>query len=366
MQAMLGLGIGQDAKAFLDWLLHATRLTWPKLQVMYDIYGRTDLHEFELDHLAGYRGSQPVRVGNGAHDQKQLDIYGEVIMAADAFTAAGGTIDVAGARMLAGLGTVVCDCWQEPDSGIWEVRGPPRHFTFSKLMCWVALDRLIALHERGSIRLDARCDHFRSCRDAIEAVIETRAFNVDIQAYAAELDGDSVDAGILLMTSVGYRPADDPRIRSTFDLISQRLGSNGLFLRYEHDTDGLDGREGAFGICSFWAIEQLAGRGDLDRAETAFQHLLSFGNDLGLFCRGDRHRNGRGARQFSTSLHPCRGDQRGARHRQGAAAFSAKGRADHDRHDDGDERRAGALGPDCDGRDDDDPSSEPGFRGCRA
>jgi GH15 family glucan-1,4-alpha-glucosidase len=284
MHAMIGLGIDEDAKAFLDWLLHATRLTWPKLQVMYDIYGRTELDEFELKHLAGYRESRPVRVGNGAHDQKQLDIYGEVILAADTFAAAGGTIDHAGARMLAGLGKVICESWEEPDSGIWEVRGPPRHFTFSKLMCWVALDRLIALHERGAVALGAERERYRSGRAAIAEVIETRAFNRCLGAYTAELDGDRVDASLLLMTSVGYKPANDPRIRSTFDLICERLGPSGLLLRYEHDTDGLDGHEGAFGICSFWAVEQLAARGDLLRAEKQFDHLLAFGNDVGLFA----------------------------------------------------------------------------------
>jgi GH15 family glucan-1,4-alpha-glucosidase len=284
MQAMLGLGIVEEAKAFLDWLLHATRLTWPKLQVMYDIYGRTKLDEFELDHLAGYRNSRPVRIGNGAHDQKQLDIYGEVIAAADAFAAAGGTIDRASSRMLEGLGEVICESWEEPDNGIWEVRGGPRHFTFSKLMCWAALDRLIALHARGAVKLGSELERFKTVRAAIAAVIETRAFNQILDAYTAELDSDRVDASVLLMTSVGYKRADDPRVRSTFDLIFARLGSGGLLLRYEHDTDGLEGHEGAFGICSFWAIEQLAERGDLVRAEQQIDELLSFANDVGLFA----------------------------------------------------------------------------------
>ncbi len=284
MQAMLGLGIDDEAKAFLDWLLHATRLTWPKLQVMYDIYGRTKLDEFEFDHLAGYRNSRPVRIGNSAHDQNQLDIYGEVIAAADTFAAAGGAIDRASSRMLEGLGEVICESWEEPDNGIWEVRGGPRHFTFSKLMCWAALDRLIALHARGAVKLGGELERFKTVRAAIAAVIETRAFNQTLGAYTAELDSDRVDASVLLMTSVGYKRADDPRVRSTFDLIFARLGSRGLLLRYEHDTDGLEGHEGAFGICSFWAIEQLAERGDLVRAEQQIDELLSFANDVGLFA----------------------------------------------------------------------------------
>ena len=234
-----------------------------------------------------------MRVGNGAHDQKQLDIYGEVILAACAFAETGGSIDAAGARMLAGLGRVVCDSWHEPDSGIWEVRGPPRHFTFSRLMCWTALDRLIALHERGAVPLGRDLARCRTCRADIAEEIEARAFNEGIGAYTAELDGDTVDASLLLMPSVGYRPAGDPRVRSTFDLISERLGTDGLLLRYEHDTDGLDGHEGTFGICSFWAVEQLAMRGDVAQAQTMFAHVASFGNDLGLFA--EEMENGSGA-----------------------------------------------------------------------
>jgi len=284
MQAMVGIGIKDDASAFLDWLLHATRLTWPKLQVMYDVYGRTDLDEYELPHLAGYRESRPVRIGNGASTQRQLDIYGEVILAADTFAAGGGTIDTAGARMLAGLGKVVCDTWREPDSGIWEMRGPRRQFTHSKMMCWAALDRLIALHKRGIVPLGDSAATYESARAAISERIETRGFNTAMGAYTGELDGDWVDASVLLMSCVGYKNANDPRIKSTYSLICERLGQNGLLQRYERDTDDLRGREGAFGICSFWAVDQLAQRGELFQAEKQFEHLLSFGNDVGLFA----------------------------------------------------------------------------------
>ncbi len=284
MQALVGLGIKEDATAFLDWLLHATRLTWPKLKIMYDVYGRNGLSERALPHLAGYRGSRPVRVGNGAHSQQQTDIYGEVILAAHTYVVAGGTLDSAGARMLAGLGQVVCDLWRTPDSGIWEIRGARRQYSFSKVMCWTALDRLIALHELGAIALGGRLMSYRAERAAIAELIESRGFNTEIQSYTGELDGNQVDASLLLMSSVGYCDATHPRMRATYDLICRRLGRNGLLQRYEPGVDGLEGDEGAFGICSFWAVEQLARSGEVSLAEQQFTHLLSFGNDVGLFA----------------------------------------------------------------------------------
>jgi len=298
MQALIGLGIKEDAGAFLDWLLHATRLTWPKLKIMYDIYGRTGLEEHELPHLAGYRGSRPVRIGNGAHNQQQTDIYGEVILAAHTFVADGGVIDHAGARMLAGLGRVIRDTWREPDSGIWEVRGARRQFTFSKVMCWTALDRLLALHRIGAVRLGDKAAEYEAERTAIAELIETRGFNTTIQAYTGELDGAQVDASVLLMSSVGYRDASHPRMKSTYALICQRLGENGLLQRYESGVDGLMGDEGAFGICSFWALEQLAKSGELAQAEQQFEHLLSFGNDVGLFSEEIDPRSGEALGNF--------------------------------------------------------------------
>jgi GH15 family glucan-1,4-alpha-glucosidase len=298
MQAMIGLGMKEDAGAFLDWMLHTTRLTWPKLRIMYDIYGRSGLEEQELPHLAGYRSSRPVRIGNGAHTQQQLDVYGEVILAAYTYAADGGVIDKAGARMLAGLGEVVHHTWREPDSGIWEVRGPQRHFTFSKIMCWTALDRLIALEKMGVVKLGDKLAAYEAERAAIAKLIESRGFNSEIQAYTGELDGVQVDASVLLMSSVGYKAADDPRVRSTYALICQRLGQDGLLQRYESGVDGLSGDEGAFGICSFWALEQVAQRGEVARAERQFGRLLSFGNDVGLFAEEIDSRSGEALGNF--------------------------------------------------------------------
>jgi len=283
-QALLATGYREEAMAFLGWMLHATRLSWPELQVMYDVFGRTRLNESELTHLAGYAGSRPVRIGNAAYRQRQLDIYGEVVTAAHAAVAGNGRLDSESARMLTGLGDVVCRQWRESDSSIWEVRGPLRHYTFSKVMCWAALDGLLKLHDDGALVLSsAKVDAFGRERAAIEQAIERRGFNAALGSYTSVLDGDKVDASLLLMACIGYKDAGDPRMRATYDRIHQRLGRNGLLHRYER-FDGMDGVEGAFGICGFWAIDNLAKRGDLDAAERRFHHMLSFANDLGLFA----------------------------------------------------------------------------------
>jgi GH15 family glucan-1,4-alpha-glucosidase len=283
-QALLATGYRDEAMSFLGWMLHATRLSWPELQVMYDVFGRTRLDESELAHLAGYAASRPVRIGNDAYRQRQLDIYGEVVSAAHAALAGNGRLDSESARMLAGLGDVVCRQWRESDSSIWEVRGPLRHYTFSKVMCWAALDGLLKLHDDGALVLaPAKVEAFGRERAAIEQAIERRGFNAALGSYASVLDGDKVDASLLLMACIGYKDAGDPRMRATYDRIHQRLGRNGLLYRYER-FDGISGVEGAFGICGFWAIDNLAKRGDLDAAERRFQHMLSFANDLGLYA----------------------------------------------------------------------------------
>jgi GH15 family glucan-1,4-alpha-glucosidase len=282
MRAFTGLGYREEADAFLRWLLHATRLTWPKLQIMYDVYGRTNLTEDELDHLAGYRASRPVRIGNGAHAQTQLDVYGEVVSAACHFVMRGGRLQADEARLLAGFGKTVCRCWREPDHGIWEIRGDRRHYTFSKVMCWAALDSLIRLHERGTVNIDLA--GFRRERDAIADMIETDGYNEALGSYAGELGGSRLDAALLLMGCIGYRDPAHPRMRGTVDRIRERLGRNGLLYRYEQGYDGMAAPEGAFGICTFWAVDNLAKRGDVTDAHEAFRQVVACANDVGLFA----------------------------------------------------------------------------------
>jgi len=282
MRAFTGLGFMEEARAFFAWLLHTTRLTRPNLQVLYDVHGRTDVPEFELSHWEGYARSKPVRIGNGAAKQLQLDAYGGVLSAALDYVRSGGEVQPDEARLLAGFGKCVLKIWTEPDSGIWEIRGDSRHYTHSKVLCWVALDCLLQLHERGVIEVDTA--RIRAGREEIAHAIESRAFNMQLQSYVQTFDGDKADASLLLMACLGYKDPNDPRMRGTYDLICKRLGRNGLLYRYERDVDGLPPGEGAFGICSFWAVDHLVCRGDVDAARKMFEHVISLANDLGLFA----------------------------------------------------------------------------------
>ncbi|MDP9373951.1 MAG: glycoside hydrolase family 15 protein [Chloroflexota bacterium] len=283
LRALFALGYGEEGEAFLDWLLHATRLTWPELQVLYDVFGNARLAERELPHLAGYAGSKPVRVGNDARGQLQLDVYGEVIDAAAIFAGRGGRFDRDTVRLLNGLGQTVCRRWREPDEGIWEGRGGRFQHTHSKALCWVALDRLIGLHDAGYRELDIA--RFRAEREAIRAEIEARGYNERLGSYTRTLDGDELDASLLTLPLYGYIAAGHPRMRATCERIRERLGRDSLVYRYETGTDdGLPAGEGAFGICGFWAVECLARMGDVEGATRAFERLLGYANDVGLFA----------------------------------------------------------------------------------
>jgi GH15 family glucan-1,4-alpha-glucosidase len=279
--AMFGLGYHDEAEAFIEWLLHSTNLTQPRLLVMYTVYGKRAHKERHLDNWCGYRNSQPVRVGNGARNQLQLDVYGEVISAAAQLDEFNKSIDGASARVLRGIGKYVLEHWQFPDKGIWEPRTPDRHHTHSKLMCWAAMDSLIRLRESNLLKkLDIA--EVKKVRDAIRREIEEKAWNEQEQTYTAMFGGKEVDATLLLMPKHGFERADSERMRKTYSRIRERLGAGtGLLYRYRNN---LSPGEGAFGICSFWAAEYLAlGGGSLEEAEQEFRAVLQYGNDLGLF-----------------------------------------------------------------------------------
>jgi GH15 family glucan-1,4-alpha-glucosidase len=279
LRALSDLGYAEEAEAYLSWILHATRLTWPELQVLYDLFGEARLPESELSHLSGYADSRPVRVGNDAHGQLQLDVYGEVIDAVTRLAARDGHFDRDTTRMLNGLGETVCRRWREPDEGIWEGRAGRFHHTHSKVLCWVALDRLIALHDTGRLRVDR--DRFCSERDAIRTAIETRGYNPRLDSYTRLFDGDDLDASLLTLPLYGYAEGTHPRMRATCQRIHERLARDGLVYRYQTD-DGLPPGEGAFGICSFWAVECRAKGGDVAGATEAFARLLACASDVGL------------------------------------------------------------------------------------
>ena len=280
LRALCDVGFDVEAESFLSWLLHATRQTWPDVRVAYDVYGESRLPERELAELSGYAGSRPVRVGNAAADQLQLDTYGELMESAYLWTTRGGALDRASRVNLVELGKAVCRRWQEPDDGIWERRTGRRHHTHSKVMCWVALDRLLKLHETGHLRVPL--DEFERQREALRSDIERRGFNQEIQSYVSAFDGDEVDAGLLVLPLHGYVDANHPRMKSTCTRIRQQLGAGSLLFRYRED-DGLPPGEGAFGICAFWEVENLALQGRQRDATGQFESLLTFANDLGLY-----------------------------------------------------------------------------------
>ncbi|GAC1699477.1 MAG: glycoside hydrolase family 15 protein [Gemmatimonadaceae bacterium] len=283
LQVLADIGYPAEAESFFSWLLHATRITWPSLQILYDVFGEPGVAEQELDHLAGYAGSRPVRIGNAAEQQLQMDVYGEVVDAAYQYVVRGGRLDGVTARMLAGLGETVCSRWREPDEGIWEIRSGRRHHTYSKAMCWVALDRLLKLHESGRVRVSAA--RFAVERDAIRHEVETRGFNESVGSYVSVFDGDTVDASLLRLARLGYADPTTPRMRGTQEVVRRLLGRNGLIYRYRPSADdGLPPGEGAFGICSFWAADAQALAGDITGAEATFERVLSHANDVGLFA----------------------------------------------------------------------------------
>lgn len=283
LEVLLHLGFVHEGESFLAWLLHTTRLTRPKLQVLYDVYGRTPVREKELDHLAGYRGARPVRIGNGAVHQVQHDIYGELLRAARSFVEAGGRLDRAEARLLAEVGETVCSQWREPDQGIWEVRNPMRQWTYSKAMCWVALDCLLALHDQNALPLRRSRDAIEAEMRAIREAIDQHGWSEDRNSYVAWFDGEEADAATLILGLAGYEDPDSHRMRGTLAFVEAQLAEDGLIRRYTFD-DGQPGREGAFGICGFWRAELLARQGRLDEASTAFERACADANDVGLFA----------------------------------------------------------------------------------
>jgi GH15 family glucan-1,4-alpha-glucosidase len=256
------------------------------LQIMYGITGEHDLTERELPWLAGWRESRPVRVGNGAWGQTQLDVYGELLDALHLYHEQLGELHPEIQRFVADLADTAARRWHEQDAGMWEMRGEPRHHLSSKVLCWTALDRAVKL--APALGEYAKAHEWAQERDRIREAILTRGWSEAKQAYAQSFDSDDLDAAQLLMPLVGFLPADDPRMRSTIEAIARELTQDGLVLRYLNDeglnADGLTGEEGTFTICSFWLVSCLAKAGELERAEALFEQLSGYANDLGLLA----------------------------------------------------------------------------------
>ena len=250
------------------------------LQILYGVGGERLVPEHELEHLDGYRGSHPVRIGNEAWNQAQLDVYGELLSAACLLATTIGSFDEITAAFLIDVANAAATQWPLPDQGIWEVRGPPRHFLHSKLMCWVALDRAILL--APLLGAEEHISRWTDTRQGIRDAIENRGWNDAVGAFTQSFDSDALDASTLMLLLTGFLPPDDPRIRATVDAIADRLTDDRGFVYRYLAPDGLDGAEGTFAICTFWLVECLATLGETRRARSLFEQLTSFANDVGL------------------------------------------------------------------------------------
>ena len=277
-----------EAEEFVSFMTSSAggRAGEGSLQIMYGIGGEHDLSERELPHLRGWRESTPVRVGNGAWDQVQLDVYGELLNSLWLYREKLGDLHPEIQAFVADLADTAARRWMETDSGMWEMRGEPRHHLSSKVLCWTALDRAVKLAPQlGSY---AKTEKWEAARDEIRAAILERGWSETKQAFAQSFDSDELDAAQLLMPILGFLPATDERMRSTIEAIASELTEDGLVLRYRNDeglnADGLTGEEGTFVICSFWLVSCLAKAGELERAEALFEQLAGYANELGLLA----------------------------------------------------------------------------------
>jgi alpha,alpha-trehalase len=277
-----------EAEEFISFMTSSAggRASERSLQIMYGIAGEHDLTERELPHLRGWRDSAPVRVGNGAWGQTQLDVYGELLNTLYLYREQLGELHPEIQAFVADLADTAARRWGERGAGMWEMRGEPRHHLSSKVLCWVALDRAIALAPQLGEHADV--GHWTAERDQIREAILKRGWSETRQSYVQSFDSDELDAAQLLMPIFGFLPATDERMRSTIEAIARDLTEDGLVLRYRNqegmNADGLAGEEGTFVICSFWLASALAKAGEVDRAEALFNKLASYANDLGLLA----------------------------------------------------------------------------------
>ena len=281
ISAFLGVGKHEEARSFLEWLGIASRLTRPRLRVLYTLHGRSGVRETEVD-VQGYAASRPVRVGNQAQDQHQLDVYGWVVDAAWSLVQAGQGLAGDEWRLIASLADFVADHWREPDAGIWEVRDRPAHHVHSKVWGWMALDRALKLADGRRIG-SGRLARWRTARQDVLDEVRRRGWSEAKRSYVRSYGEEELDAVLLLLPLTGFEPAGSERLRSTVDAIRGNLGAGGPWMyRYRPATDGLPGREGAFVPCSFYLLEALVRTGRVTEAVDLFEKLLSRIGDLCL------------------------------------------------------------------------------------
>jgi GH15 family glucan-1,4-alpha-glucosidase len=288
LSSLLRTGYREEARAWREWLLRAVAGDPENLQIMYGIAGERELGEAELDWLPGYEGSAPVRVGNGAAHQLQLDVYGEVTEALHLAHMTGLSRNDYASLLQLKLIRYLEDHWDQPDEGIWEVRGPRRHFVHSKVMAWVAVDRTIKLIESGDA--DGPLEKWRELRDDIHRDVCEKGYDKERNTFTQSYGSRELDASLLLIPQMGFLPPDDKRVIGTIEAIQRELStSDGFILRYptsgeDAGVDGLEGDEGAFLACSFWMADDLAMIGRVDEARKLFERLLALRNDLGLLA----------------------------------------------------------------------------------
>ena len=281
LEALMQLACPREADAFFWWLLHASQLTHPRLRVLYRLDGGARAPETELD-LSGYRDSQPVRVGNGAVDQSQLDVYGDLLQTAWLYASAANGLDRETGRRLAETADLVCEVWRQPDSGIWEVRSEPRHFTHSKMMCWVALDRAMRMADAGWLPR-GHTPRWKAEAAQIREFVDTHCWSEERGAYVRSADSGELDASVLLGALMDYGGAHDPQMIATIDALRRELGRGPMLYRYSGE-DGLRGGEGTFICCSFFLVDALARAGRVEEAAEVMEELIGLANDVGLYA----------------------------------------------------------------------------------
>jgi GH15 family glucan-1,4-alpha-glucosidase len=295
LQALIACGYIEEAAAWRSWLLRAVAGEPSKLQIMYGAAGERRLPEIELPWLPGYSGARPVRIGNAAHTQRQLDVYGEVIDALHLARLSGLDPDAEAWSLQELLLEFLETAWPEPDEGIWEVRGPRRHFTHSKVMAWVAFDRGIKTVER--LGADGPVDRWRAQRDSLHAEVCARGFDPGRNTFTQFYGARELDASLLMMPLVGFLPPNDPRVTGTVAAIERELMEEGFVRRYisspTGEVDGLPAGEGMFLPCTFWLADNYALQGRADEAQQVFERLLSVANDVGLLAEEYDPREGR-------------------------------------------------------------------------
>jgi GH15 family glucan-1,4-alpha-glucosidase len=284
LEALLAAGYGEEALAFRDFMLRAGTGDPSKLQIMYGVGGERRLTEFDVPHLPGYEGSSPVRVGNAASEQFQLDVYGEVVGVFFIGAELAGRMEKRLWPRWRAIIEYVETIWRKPDDGIWEARGPQRHYTYSKVMAWVVFDRMVRLAER--FELDAPLDRWRQIRDEIHQEVCDQGYDRERRTFTQYYGSKELDASVLNIPLVGFLPGTDERVTGTIDAVWRELGHDGFVSRYStaETDDGLPGDEGQFLACSFWLVNALARNGRVDEARSLFERLIGLSNDLGLLA----------------------------------------------------------------------------------